>query len=139
MKRRGFTLVELIIALALTALLFGTITFAFGQALRAWKITADRAARHQVANISLERLARDIRSASSISAATSPGGIRLTVEGETIEYSWDNLKLKRKKGNYSAYLTNEGEIGNVSFSFPAQPLVQVKVDNYTVLAGARDR
>lgn len=138
-QRRGFTLIELIIALALTATMLAAITFAFGQSLRTWKKVARESEKAQIENIVLERICRDLRAASAIQTNSSSREIDLKVGGETINYAWQDLKIKKKRGSSVTYLTSERDTDPLSFFYPSAGVVGVRIGEYSTQAALRNR
>lgn len=136
--RKGFTLVELLVGLSLFALLVAGVVCSFGQGLRGWKKAAHRAATLQVRNIVAENIANDIRSAAAILTISSSEELVLQIDGETVSYRLNNLKVRRKSGSTSAYLTNENEIIKLIFGYPESGLVEVSLDDVVFLVGKRD-
>lgn len=138
MTRKGYTLIELIIALALTLTLTGTMIFAFGQGLRGWKRTVGLAERAQLECLVLDRLARDVRAAEEIKTASGSEEIQLTIDGENVNYFWQEAKLGRKKGSSVAYLTSEGEIDKPEYGYPARNIAEIKIGKHSARFAARN-
>jgi prepilin-type N-terminal cleavage/methylation domain-containing protein len=112
--RRGFTLVELVVALTLFALVAGAIFYSFGNYYRCWRKLTKQVAVLQVKNLVAERLTTELR-------AGDP----------TIAYSYEAGKVQRKKNGSIAYLTSPGEINGLAFSYPAEKMVVVTLDDLT--------
>ncbi|MFA5113160.1 MAG: type II secretion system protein [Candidatus Margulisiibacteriota bacterium] len=112
MTRRGFTLVELVVALTLFALVAGTITLAFGSYWRNWRKLTKQASLAQIKNLVAERITTDLR-------AGDP----------TIAYSYEAGKVQRRKNGTVAYLTSPGEIGRLLFTPLAAKRVVVQLDD----------
>jgi prepilin-type N-terminal cleavage/methylation domain-containing protein len=129
MRKKGFTLVELIISLTIFAILLTGIIYALGIELSTWKRIANASEKQQIENLILARITRDIRCAAQIFPASNPDRLSLKIGSDTIEYSFTNAKVKRKKNNYSSYLSIEGDIQALSFSYPATNLVEVRLDD----------
>ena len=131
MKRKGFTLVELIVSLTIFSLLLGSIFYALKIELGIWKRIVGSAEKQQIANMVLSRIVRDIRSAKELLPASTNQKLGLEIGSDTIEYDLLNHKIRRKKNNYSAYLTTQGELEELSFSYPKANLVEIKVEGFT--------
>ncbi|MDD5593144.1 MAG: type II secretion system protein [Candidatus Margulisbacteria bacterium] len=134
---RGFTLVELVIALTLMAALAGSVFYSFGTGLRAWRKIAGSAQKLQIENITAERLGREIRSGSILSGSTSQE-IFIKVGPDVVSYRLVENKIRRKKNGGSAYLTSDGEIARLSFDYPAAGLAEVSIGRFVYLAGGRN-
>ena len=59
----GFTLIELMLASLIMSLVMASVYVSFGGCLRAWKEGNSRAERHQVVQITLEEISRQLRAA----------------------------------------------------------------------------
>lgn len=131
MKKRGFTLIEVVIVMALFAILVGSTLWLFVSGLRVWGVGRDRSEIRQLGNSALERMVRDLSQANSftiaqanqvkfsadvdddasdetIAFALSNGNLAATVDGtETIlALNVDNFAL--------AYL----DLNNAAMNFP---------------------
>jgi prepilin-type N-terminal cleavage/methylation domain-containing protein len=137
-RNRGFTLVELIVALSLFAMLLGGIFYAWGVELNFWKRAVASVEKQQVANMVLARIVRDIRNAGELLPASDDHQLLLKIGSDTIEYSLVNQKIRRKKNSYSAYLTSEGELKALSFAYPDARLVEIKVEGFTTRTALRN-
>ena len=138
MKRRGFTLVEMIISMTISAMLIGGMLFAFGAGFRLWKKIVSAGEKQQIANMVLTRIIRDARSADKISASSGAGVLSLKTGTESIEYSLADNKVRRKKDSYSSYLTDAGEVAELSFSYPSGKQVEIKVENFKAKVSLRN-
>lgn len=97
--KKGFTLVELIITIALFSMLTGVVVWVFVVGLRVWGSGMDRANLRQNANLAIERMVRELSLASEFKEAkldkvkfkADLGGLV-----EEIEYKIKNNNLQRK-------------------------------------------
>lgn len=138
MRRGGFTLVELIVALTLMSALVSGLFYSFGQALRSWRRINDDAAHLQIQSLVNERLCRDIRSG-AILASSNSAEVFLKIGAETVSYRLITSKVRRKSGSVSAYLTMDSEIKKLSFAYPSPGAVSVCLDGLTYLAVGRNQ
>ncbi|MDD5383085.1 MAG: type II secretion system protein [Candidatus Margulisbacteria bacterium] len=129
MKKAGFTLVELMISMTILALLLGSFYYVLGAELKIWERIIGRSEEAQIASAVALRIIDDARSAQEILPASSSATLSLKIGNETIEYQLTGNKVRRKKGGYSAYLTDDGEITELTFSYPAGKIVRIKVDD----------
>ena len=136
--QRGFTLVELIIAMSLMTALAGGALYAFGGGLRNWRKISSRAATLQIENITAERLCRDIRGSAIMTSSTSEE-ISLKIGADVISYKLESGKVRKKKGSSSAYLTSENEIKKLAFSYPSANLACVTLDELSFIVGGRNQ
>ncbi|HXX29596.1 MAG TPA: type II secretion system protein GspJ [Myxococcaceae bacterium] len=63
MTRRGFTLVEILVAVAITAMIGGVVAAAFTSAFRAKELVESEAERYRGLRVALERMVREIGAA----------------------------------------------------------------------------
>ena len=138
MKSKGFTLVELILSLAIFSLLLGSFFYVFEVELGCWKRMVASAEKQQVASVVLSRITRDARAAREFLPGSDQNRLRLKIGSETIEYGLLEQKVRRKKNQHSAYLTSPGEIGALSFSYPQEKLLEIKVDNFATRIALRN-
>jgi prepilin-type N-terminal cleavage/methylation domain-containing protein len=131
MKRKGFTLVEMIVALSIFAMLLGGIFHVLGVELNLWEKIVSAAEKQQIANMVLTRIARDARSAKEVLPSSSSQKLLLKIGDDSLEYSLVNGKARRKKNNYSSYLTAENDLHFLSFSYPAYKIVEIEIEDLT--------
>lgn len=128
MRKSGFTLVELLVSLLIFTILLGGIIYAFGVEYKTWKRIVRAHEIQQIEGAVLLRITRDIRSASEVLPGSYSKLLRLKIDADTFEYSLANKKVKRKKNNYSSYLTVEEEIQQLEFSYPEEKLVELNMN-----------
>jgi prepilin-type N-terminal cleavage/methylation domain-containing protein len=135
---RGFTLVELIVALTLLTALVGGLFFSFGQGLRNWRKITAAAAHLQVESIISERICREVR-LGAVLPASSSSEVFLKIDGEAVSYKLVDSKVRRKKGSTTAYLTDDKEIKRLFFSYPAAGAINITVDDLSFLVSGRNQ
>jgi prepilin-type N-terminal cleavage/methylation domain-containing protein len=128
-KHRAFTLIELLVALSLLTLVAGALFFSFGSYLRNWRQLVRQVNKLQVQNLVAERITTELRLAAELVAPLTTEEVRLKIGGETIAYAYQAGKVRRQKGGAVAYLTSEGEISALAFSYPASRAVTVQLDD----------
>lgn len=138
MKRKGFTLVELILVLSIFTLLMGCILSVLGVELDFWGKIVAASEKQQISNIVMSRIISDIRAANEILPGSDQNKLLLKSSSNIIEYSLKNSKVRRKKNNYSAYLTDKGDLQTLSFQYPASKMVAVMVENLSSEAYLRN-
>lgn len=121
MGRQGFTLVEMVIALALTAVLVSGIFYAFGQGMRRWARIVRESELLQIENIVGERIIRDLRA-----------GLK------GVSYDLTNGKVRMKKDGVAAYLTNAGEINHLTIAFPEHDLAKLELNDFGAFISIRN-
>ena len=129
-KKPGFTLVELLISLAILTLLSGSMFYVFRFELRHWERIVQKSENQHIANLVLTKLAGDIRAAKEILPVSDQAELILACPAHTIEYTLLNQKVRRKKDAYSSYLTDAGEVRDLTFSYPSNNLVEISLDGF---------
>jgi len=115
-KPRGFTLIELVIAMTLLTVINCAVIHLLFQGWKIWQKYNLQAQRIQVINYLGEVIARDIRAARQRSVEPQSGELILSTEGETIAYLLVDGKVRRKKSGTNNYLTSsEQEINKMEF------------------------
>jgi prepilin-type N-terminal cleavage/methylation domain-containing protein len=132
--RRGFTLVEMVVALTLFTLLMNSLFYALSTGLRSWKKMSGQASARQVRLVVAERICADLREAALLPGSSS-GEVVFRLDGDQISYQLSAGKVKRN----SAYLTSEDEVKRLAFSYPAGRLVTVRLDDLSFEVYARNR
>jgi hypothetical protein len=128
MRKSGFTFVVLRVSLLIFAILLGGIIYAFGVEYKTWQRVVRAHEKQQIENAVFLRISGDIRSASEVLPGSYSKLLRLKIGPDTFEYSLANKKVKRKKNNYSSYLTIEEEIQGLEFAYPEEKLVGVNIN-----------
>jgi prepilin-type N-terminal cleavage/methylation domain-containing protein len=136
--KKGFTLVELIVALTLMTALVGGMMYSFGSGLRNWRKISNRASSLQIKNIIAERLCSDVREAALQTGSTSDE-IFLKIGPDLVSYKLIERKIRRKKGAGTAYLTSEDEIKKLGFSYPNAGLACITLDDISFNVYGRNR
>ncbi|MDI6731376.1 MAG: type II secretion system protein [Candidatus Margulisbacteria bacterium] len=136
--KKGFSLVELILSLSIFAFLLVAILYALSGEIKFWKRATDICRQGQIADFAISKIVDDIHSASQILPQSSASVLALSVEANSIEYSLYNQKVRRKTNNSTAYLTDSGEITNLSFNYPRDKLVVVMAENISTEADLRN-
>ncbi|MFA5839675.1 MAG: prepilin-type N-terminal cleavage/methylation domain-containing protein [Candidatus Margulisiibacteriota bacterium] len=136
--RKGFSLVEMIIALSLFACLFCSLYYFTGQSIRFWQRAADNCSHQQTENFVLEQIITAVRQSDQIMPTSSTSTLILSSEGENLQYSLTNHKVQRKKNGSIGYLTDENEINQLSFAYPSAKRVQISLETVSAEAYMRN-
>jgi len=138
MTKKGFTLVELIISLVILSMLFGAAYFALGIQIRLWHKIVSAAEKQQAMNAVLTRIVNDVRAAGEILPSSDSQTLSLKLGGEAVEYALIDQKVRRKKNGTSSYLTDRGELAELSFSYPDIDRVEVELEGLETGAALRN-
>jgi prepilin-type N-terminal cleavage/methylation domain-containing protein len=142
MKMRGqggFSLVELLIGLALTALLLQALFPLLSTSLLSGRSSVARTVVHQSARMAVEAITRDLRLASSIASPTdgaTAAGIRFQRPNAQGKLETLNFQLGLSSGNYPQTLyraispgqptpLTQNVVSELSFTFHAPRLVEI--------------
>ena len=125
--KKGFTLIELIVSLTLAAIMFLSGTFLLSSYLRSSKKIVSAANSIQLQQSILAQITKDVRSADSIAPST-PAQLIIKTGTSIISYDYANKKVRRRKDGSSAYLTEDGQVNTLSFSFPRSGFVIINLD-----------
>jgi len=136
--RTGLTLIELLVAISLAAILLTAVSSFFWRSVKSWEIIAVKYGRQQASRPCLARIERDIRSASQVITSSTTEEVSLISGGEVISYRLIEQKLRRKKGASSAYLSSEGEIGDLVFSYPSAGSVIIHSGKRVIYVSTRN-
>lgn len=133
--KKGFTLVELLVSMAIFLVLLGTVYASFQLALKHWKQLADKSQRQQIICLVMERMTTDIRQASAVLPTSNSEHLNLSIGADTVEYLFASRKVGRRVNGRTAYLTDDDEIRTLSFAYPSSRSVACSLEgNSTVVA-----
>jgi prepilin-type N-terminal cleavage/methylation domain-containing protein len=110
MKKKGFTLIELIIVIVLLSVLVGVAAWTFVAGLRSWNSGIDRANIRQDGSFALEIMVRELSQADSFTIAQEDNvkfdaDIDNDGSNETITYSTSDSELSRKVNGTTTVLS----------------------------------
>ncbi len=129
MKKKGFTLVELLISLTLASLLLFFSTQLIFNFIKTSKLLSKEIDELQIKQLVLNQIAKDVRSSDSITIK-DPHRLGVKHGSSTITYDINDDKIRRKKDSASSYLTEAGEAKTLSFDYPQEGLVMIKLDSF---------
>ncbi|MCX5726029.1 MAG: prepilin-type N-terminal cleavage/methylation domain-containing protein [Candidatus Saganbacteria bacterium] len=125
--KKGFTLIEVLISMALTMIVLGSAFFATSTFLRTWRSGTASLEALQGGRIVLQRITDEVRNSRKIDPSSNPSQLISNFDGYNIAYDLKDGKIRREKGGGSSYLTEEGIVTSLNFSYPSQKLVEVKI------------
>jgi Tfp pilus assembly protein PilW len=132
-RNRGFTIVEVLIASLLALAIASTLLFSLSLILKSWSNFAVKMDCLESSRISMIRIVTDVRGA-GIDPQSTALKLVLNLDDKVVSYDYKNGKVRRRVGGGSAYLTEEGRISSLRFSYPDQGLVKIEIG---ILGGSK--
>ena len=124
MKRsKAFTLIELLIATAMISVISITLFYFALSTTRLIARTSDLAKSMQSVRFIAGRISSDIMQSGGAGTGSSSGKLMI---GD-ISYEFREGKIRREEGSEIYYLTIEGEIKGLKFSYPSLKLIGVEI------------
>ena len=136
-KKTAFTLVELLIAISLGTILLAVSFWALSNTVRLYGKTSKDTARLQICSMVLDRIGEDAVSAKKVSSSSTQSLLILEYPDFILRYDYNNGKVRRRKGSSSAYLTDAGDVGSLSFDYSGK-LITIKCDKLESKAYCRN-
>jgi len=123
LKTKAFTLIELLVAIALTSVISITLFYFSLSSIKLIGRAADTAGSMQVARSVIARISSDV--IGSCGADTGSGHLELILGN--ITYEFRENKVRRQEGSDIYYMTTEGEIKDLRFSYPSSKMVKIEM------------
>lgn len=128
MKRRSaFTLIELLIAMALSAAALSVLFVFVLTLLRSEDKLFLRLDSLEGARSSLFRMTLDVRDSKGISPGSSGERLVLSAGSGTVSYDLHSGKVRREVNGSSSYLTEEGRVCSLRFSYLNEKLIKIEI------------
>lgn len=132
MKRRGFTLLELLISISLLVMISSAIFYAFSSTFHNWRQVTRRVEVVEQRSALGQMLLEEVRAAKSIDPASNQSRLVLQTGNGTMVYAFQ-----------AGYLTRNGEkvslagvLKEVLFSYPRPSLVRIVLSSDYILEAA---
>jgi prepilin-type N-terminal cleavage/methylation domain-containing protein len=127
MARKGaFTLIELMISSTIACLLMTIMLFSLFTMLRAKDTIGREIDSLDSARYTIYRISSDIRNSKGVGPGSTDDKLVLAYDGKDIFYDLANGKVRRSVGASSSYLTEEGRITRLVFSYPSAKLIMIE-------------
>jgi prepilin-type N-terminal cleavage/methylation domain-containing protein len=120
---KAFTLIELLIATALISAISVSIFYFAFSSIRLMFRAIDLSGSGQAVRFTAGRISSDIMQSGGPGAGSGPDKL---IIGD-ITYEFRENKVRREEGSDVYYLTTEGEIKGLKFSYPPSKLIRVEV------------
>ncbi len=138
MKKRGFTVIELMVAMSMFVVLIGVATGTFLETLRVQRIVTELSAANSNATQAIEQISREIRTGYSFEQSTPPDILKfINYKNETILYKMENadkIACGQTTGVVGCLLRSND--GGSTWNAITAPEVKVKRFNVYVVTGA---
>ena len=125
-NKRAFTLIELMISSSIACLLMAAMLFSLFTMLRAKDTIGREIDSLDSARYTIYRISSDIRSSKGVAPSSTSDRLVLAYEGKDISYDLVGGKVRRSVGASSSYLTEDGRITRLAFSYPFGKLVTIE-------------
>lgn len=122
-KSKAFTLIELLVATAMASAICVTIFYFAFSSIRSMSRAMDLSGSQQTVRFVAGRISSDIMQSSGAGTGSAPGKLVLG----NINYEYMNGKVRREEGSDVYYLTTEGEINALKFSYPSAKLIKLEI------------
>jgi hypothetical protein len=122
-KSKAFTLIELLIAAVMASMLSITIFYFAFSSIRLMYRAVDTSKSDQTARFIAGRISPDIIQSGGAGEGSNMSRLVLG----NISYEFREGKVRREEGSDVYYLTVEGEIRGLRFSYPSAKLVKVEI------------
>jgi len=108
-RQSAFTLIEVLVASAISLVLAGILAMFFAFSLRSFAAMTNYADMNQKSELALDKMSKDVRQARSLTAYTTNSLTFLDVNNNSLQYTFDSSRgtLVRVSGGVTTtYLTN---------------------------------
>lgn len=122
-KSNGFTLIELLVTTAMISVIFIAIFYFAFSSIRSMSRAIDLSRSQQTVRFVAGRISSDIMQSSGAGTGSAPGKLVLG----NINYELMNNKVRREEGSDVYYLTTEGEIKGLKFSYLLTKLIKLEI------------
>ena len=125
--KRAFTLIEILIASSLGMIIASSailLAFAFVKSYRSIDAEIDSV---DSARISIGRIVSEVRGASGIGAGSNDEALILDLASKEVTYDLHDGKVRRTVDGTATYLTEEGRVSKLSFSYPKGKLARIEI------------
>ena len=122
-RAKAFTLIELLISMTLVSVIFASLFYFSIASIRSLDRASLNARSSQAVRFVCGRISSDIINSTGPSSGSSAS--KLVIGG--IGYQFMEGKVKRSEGSDVYYLTTEGEIRDLKFSYLSSKLVRIEI------------
>jgi len=126
-NKKAFTIIELLIGICISGIILIPAFHILSSALLAIKIAARSSAGFQHAQWAMTTITSDIRAADCINPASTEKRLVISSGPDIILYEFTSGKIKRSVNSYGQYITPDGAIKELAFSYPFEGSVLTKI------------
>jgi len=120
---KAFTLIELLVATAMISIISITLFYFALSSTRLISRSADHAKSMQSVRFIAGRISSDIMQSGGAGTGSNPSKLIIG----NISYEFRESKIRREEGSEVYYLTIEGEVKGLKFSYPSSKLIGVEI------------
>lgn len=117
MRSRGFTLVELLVAMSVTSILLVFIFYLFFAGIRVYEKISQNIKQVKVMVFVMDKMTDDVLMSKGIDPISNQQELSLLHDESNILYNYKNNKVRRQKGSKASYLTIENDIKGLEFEY----------------------
>lgn len=115
-QKNGFTLIEMLVALGLCAILLFSLIYIFNFTLKLMKNQQQKSLDQGAGLIILSQISKDIRNCEALSIDPKTNALRLTLNSQEAAYVYQNNKIAKISAKSTQYLSDEDQISQLKFS-----------------------
>lgn len=107
---RGFSLVEMLMALAISALLLTSVFVALDASFKAYQVTTEVASTHTISRLTMHRMLSLIRTGRDFAPFPNDGSLNAVIESDFVEFYSTNdvlMRLEYVPDDQTLYLTRD--------------------------------
>lgn len=123
----GFTLIELLISIPLYLLILLSVISLLLSAINVHKVIFKKSASLLDAVSVMNTITGEIRQSKQIDPLSSTNKLIVDFDTYIISYDYNNGKIRRTKNTSSQYLSADGNINSLLFSYPSAKIVKFEI------------
>ncbi len=126
-NKKNFTIIELLIGICISGIILIPAFHILSSALLAVKTAARNSSNFQHAQSAMTTITSDIRGADCINPASTDKRLVISSGPDIILYELGSGKIKRSVNSYGQYITPDGAIKDMKFSYPFDRSVKTEI------------
>jgi len=118
-RSKGFTLIELIVSIAVGTIIFAYVFNLFSTSIRAFDRASKTANNIEIAAYVIDTISKDIYQSQRTGYSSSDIRLSLMKDSDNIVYEYKEGKVSRKTGGSTSFLTMPGDVNDMRFMYPS--------------------